>query len=392
MKLLNRVLFSEEDMSTMEKIGGYLFWLAFFFEIIYLIFKRIDYDLPLETYWLRAMTVCFGIKVLCTKYTKKEWVIIIAGGLLGIVAYYFSGRDILFRMYAMVVASKGISRDTALKTLYISLLFSFGLCIVRGIMGIGYPIVDVRDYGRGGVEARYNFGFSHANMCHYSFWVVIAVGTLLLKEKVKWWYLVIAEVLNVLLYLFTISRTGFLVSSFFIIMVLVGMGVKEKWFDNLVLFGGVSTQIVVCVISWLAAKYGIGGNFNNLLLLLNKLLTGRVAVAGWTCVDYQLRLFSNQNLPYVDMGYVKMAFNDGLICCFLYILLTMLLLVRCWQNHRRNEAIFLITLILYNFIESVQASNIYSTQSFLMILLVDTWYYLLGRERVNVRESQKQLD
>lgn len=394
MKLLNRVLFSKEDMSTLEKIGGYLFWLAFFFEIIYLIFKRIDYDLSLETYWLRAMTVCFGIKVLCTKYTKKEWVIIIAGGILGIVAYYFSGRDILFRMYAMVVASKGISRDTALKTLYISLLFSYVLFIVRGIMGIGYPIVDVRDYGRGGVEARYNFGFSHANMCHYSFWVVIAVGTLLLKEKMKWWYLVIAEVLNLVLYQFTISRTGFLVSSFFIIMVLVGMVVKEKWFDNLVLFGGVSTQIVVCVISWLAAKYGTWGKYQGLLTLVNRLLTRRVEMAGWMTSEYQLSLFSDQsvNLQYVDMGYVKLAFDYGLVYYSLYILLTILLLIKCYREQRRSESIFLITLILYNFIESVQASNIYCTQSFLIILLVDTWYCLLGRERVNVRESQKQLD
>ena len=215
-----------------------------------------------------------------------------------------------------------------------------------------------------------------------SSWYVIAKG----KNE-------IAEVLNLVLYQFTISRTGFLVSSFFIIMVLVGMVVKEKWFDNLVLFGGVSTQIVVCVISWLAAKYGTWGKYQG-LTLVNRLLTRRVEMAGWMTSEYQLSLFSDQsvNLQYVDMGYVKLAFDYGLVYYSLYILLTILLLIKCYREQRRSESIFLITLILYNFIESVQASNIYCTQSFLIILLVDTWYCLLGRERVNVRESQKQLD
>ena len=43
------------------------------------------------------------------------------------------------------------------------------------VLGVGGMVVDVRDYGRGGVENRFCLGFSHANNLHGTLWYVMAL-------------------------------------------------------------------------------------------------------------------------------------------------------------------------------------------------------------------------
>ncbi len=380
MKNLNKFLFTKEDMSVTERIGGYFFWFAFLFEIIYMIFKRIGYDLPLETYWLRALTFCFGIKVLFTRYTRKEWLFVVAGGLLGIVAYAYSGQDIIFRVYAMVAASKNISKRSAVKGLLISLGISYTIVVVRGVMGIGGPIVDVRDYGRGEIETRYSLGFSHANGLHMSIWTLLALGLYLYDSKMKAWGYAAVVLFDLLLFYFTRSRTGFLIILFMAVAAFWTKYVQKKksWFT---LAGGVSLLTVVLGLSYVAQKYEIGVRFPKIMIPLNNMLTNRFQLAHEqaSIIWYYytpIRLFMPKGIPVdsIDMGYVSCFYAYGIVYGVMLVCALLMLFIRAWKQNQRMEMVLVLCIILYYFIEATQTSTLYVTQNFVWLLLMDSWY------------------
>ena len=380
MKSLNKFLFTKEDMPVTERIGGYFFWFAFLFEITYMIFKRIGYNLPLETYWLRAVTFCFGIKVLFTRYTGKEWLFIIAGGLLGIVAYVYSGQDIIFRVYAMVAASKNISKRSAVKSLLISLGISYFVIVVRGFMGIGGPILDVRDYGRGEVETRYSLGFSHANGLHMSIWTLLALGLYLYDAKLKTWAYACLVLLDLILFYFTRSRTGFLIILFMVAAAFWAKYVQKKrsW---LVLGGGIGMMVLVLSLSYVAQKYEIGVRFPQIMVPLNNMLTNRFQLAHEqaSIIWYYytpIRLFMPKGIPVnsIDMGYISCFYAYGIVYGVLLVGALLMLLIKAWRQDQRMELVLVLCMILYYFIEATQTSTPYVTQNFAWLLLIDTWY------------------
>ena len=163
---------------------------------------------------IRQLTcLCFGLKILLTKYNLKEWLIIGVIGILGITSYVTMDTKYLIYISVMIFASKGIDSTKVLRYIFYASLAGMILVIVLSLTGIGGPIYDIRDYGRGTIEKRWTLGFNHANNLHGTFWYVISLGLYLYKEKINWIHLSILTILNIFHFLLTVSKTGFIVAQ-----------------------------------------------------------------------------------------------------------------------------------------------------------------------------------
>ena len=375
MTKLTKFLFSDENITLLEMIGGYFFWIGFYFEIIYLVFRRCGMDLPLETYWLRGVALCFCIKILFTKYTCSEWVFIVGLCFTGIVGYFMSGMDVFFRTTVFVLSSKGINRRSAVKSLWITLIISAILYIVRGFWGIGGPIVDIRDYGRGAIETRYCLGFSHPNGLHYSMFAIMALGLWLYQRQFSWkWYLVLIG-LNTILFYLTKSRTGSIVAYFMLISCLLFKYcnyLREcTWSYSI----GYLLIAGVCMLSGIAVSIHAEWGLFPMLVKVNRMLTGRLGYAYESLHNQKISLFSMQGLDfsYVDMGLLNQIYTFGLLYSILFVMAEIGLLYKNGKEKQYVEYFLICSIIIYMGIESIQTSSLYPTQIFIWILLINQW-------------------
>lgn len=390
MKKINYFLFSKDEMNTRELFGGYLFWFAFLFEVICMVFKRLDYDLPQENYWLCVLAVCYGIKILCTKYSQKEWMIIAAFGLLSVVAFGISRQELIARVSLFILASKGIRKRSAIMIVYFSWLLSYVICIWQGCFGL-VPFVITDDYGRGGIEKRYTFGFSHANMAHYSFWTAFSIACLLWDKLHRWWFYFAVATANVVLVYFTRSRTGFLITMLTIMGALLVHYLKQDVCKEFILRLGYLLLAGLLLICAIAIFDGENGKFAVVMTPLNNLLNMRIWQAGLLGQRASLYLFSpctgvsddfltlNELVGMTDIGYIRTIYAYGVVYGILICLALLRILHLSIYSRYYYQGIFIMALMLYCFIESVQTDCIYTTQCLTWLLLLDCWYQPLER-------------
>lgn len=353
-----------------KTIGNVLFWTAFTAEVIFFALKKFDISLPYQSLILRGICGLFCLKILLTDYTKKEWSAILLCGALGVIAYFASGRgiDILFRAVAMAAASKGVSRKRAFQILFYTLLITDLWTIAQGFLG-NKMLVDVRDYGRGAVEKRYTFGFSHANTFHFAMWSLMTLFIYLYHSKLKAWHYAVFAALGVFITWATRSRTGGGLMFFTLALFLLFTYYKPLLSHKKLLFSGGLLLFLVCV--GLSVITIVNGTQGAVMGRLNALLTGRIQWAYNAVQESFFSLFSQQgNELFIDMGYVRLIYSYGLIPAVLFLAAVVYLL---WDSVHTGDFltyVFVLSLILFTTIEAQQV-NCDITYNYMLLLLFD---------------------
>lgn len=345
-------------VSNKESIAKGIFWFAFISEILVFAIKKFDIVLPYESLILRGLCFLFCVKILLTHYSKKERALLILCGLLGVFGYFDSGRgiDLFFRASMMVWAAKDISREKALKILFYILCITYGWNIVQSLLGTK-PMLIVDDFGRGMMETRYVFGFSHANTLHFSMWSVLTLLIYLYHEKLRPRHYGIFAAFAVILTYLTRSRTGgllmFLTLTMFFCFYYVPFITRYK---KLIFAAGLAVLIFCLALSAFVIVYG-----PDPILWLNSLLTGRIAKAyhGIIHVDppFTLSLFSTQGRTlYIDMGFIRLIYSYGVIPALFYLAAILFILWDDYKNANYTNFTFLAGLILLTLIEAQQVN------------------------------------
>ena len=98
-----------------DKIGIWLLYLSVTLEIIIVIVDKSNYINPIEGQLFRVTFLLAAGKVLCTRYSLKEWAALVLFGFLGLVSYKATGRNEILRIVAFVAACKGADMKKLLK-------------------------------------------------------------------------------------------------------------------------------------------------------------------------------------------------------------------------------------------------------------------------------------
>ena len=362
-----------------EKAAEYLFWIAFMLEALVMMFSHSAFELPYAGRILHLAFVLFGSKILMTRYTRWEWIIIIVLGIVGVLSYFSMGEEWFIRIVMLIIASKNISIHKAVKYLFYIAASGAIIIIILSLLGYGGQTVDIRDYGRGSVEARWCLGFSHANNLHGTLWYVVSLGILTYINKLKWYHGVLITILNYFLYTLTLSRTGFLVTEMVILAALLYVYYPRiadwKW---IYAAGGIGTAFCAFIGIFVVA-YGIFSLPG--LKGLSDMLTVRLEVLSWWESIEQWSLFGDgRERKLTDVGFITLVSEYGYVIFTIYLLCLFVMIYYYCRNKKWMEFIVLMTCVLYTFMESTYVFNVYLLGNFTFVLLLGTWNRLLKKQ------------
>lgn len=288
-----------------------------------------------RTLRLAAMWLLFS-KVLLTKYTKKEFSLLLPVALLALYNYSISGNIYCVYTILVIACMKDIDYPTLFKTLFYSTLSAVIFVGILSFFGIGSPTQITQDFGRGLIETRYCFGLYHPNIWHQAIARCIVFGCIGHYKQLNIIYLLILFLFNYFIYTLSVSRTGLLAIWIFLILVIF-----YKYLNKLMhtLF------IKLCALSGLLSVYGLYVYFAydfavnwtlNSQLFDWKITTGRIQQAIEFLAYNPTQMFSRRfpdNGTLFDLGAFRLFYECGYLWAGLFFLTFLLLFILALKNN-----------------------------------------------------------
>lgn len=289
------------------------------------------------------------IKILITPYTKRQWVMqIVFLCLTALVLYESHERGILFLAFA-VLGMKNIS----VKKVFHTGLWVWSLCaIVLSIFSffrLEHTIYRVHAKLGLGYIFRWSLGFTHPNILHITYFTLCALLLYEMEDNYKFRHFIYLMAGNVLVFLYSISYTGFGIVTVLLIgglyvRIRPQFSIAEKILANLVL--------PVCLISSLVIPLFLHHEkYGEIVQKLNSMVNTRIRLAELFLKPEYFSLFGmdisgvlNETVS-IDNSYVWVYINYGLIP-FAIIMLGYFALSLYSANKQRTRDLLLLVCFL----------------------------------------------
>lgn len=350
----------ENLIPVFDKISHLSFALGLLIELTIVIVEKSEYIIQYEGLWFRLAFVLFGISLITTKHCRREWFWLFILSIVGVISYKVTGRNDIIRWLAFIWACQGKDMKKVFKfTFWYTLIGCVVLMVLSflDIYGTMYLETVFRPEFYGdleSIERRYCFGMGHPNAFHCMMLVVTWLGLYSYCNKIKWKGYLLILISHFILYYYTGSRTGLLMSlGTILISVFSGFLYKRKK-DIVLFFVGIIVIVISVVFSIYMAKYSITVPF---LQKMDGFLTGRIhALMDSYKHDGMLGtwfLWSREvNNNYFDLGIVRMFYWYGIIPAAIYFLVQFRLL---WCGFKRKDymmAVVVICITVYSVFEA----------------------------------------
>lgn len=369
-----------------KKIGEICFWVALFIELVIVIVDKSAYLNPYESQLFRITFVLFGIKMVTTRYTMKEWLCIGGVGIIAVCSYFINEKDEVVRAVVLIASCKGISLKNSMKVIFYVTLVGCVSLILLSVTGIFGAMSITADYGREAIETRYTLGMGHPNALHCMVWMVLTLAMYVYSSSMRWYHFIVLMVVNVVTYLLSDSNTGMLLATVTIVGVVVMRYIP--YFRNASWVYGVSAILVIACI--LFSVYGayVGNGYNDsstFMYKLDKILNGRYQYC-YEVVEARLinwKMFAaSQNQEYFDAGFVRAFYWYGIIPGIMYGVMHLYLVLQSWKNKDYVLLVMVVAFSVYNLMEAHFVS-VYLLRNYLLITLGYYWYQPFMRQQEN---------
>ena len=334
-----------------RKIGNYAFVVGIVFETLFVLLDKSSYIIQHETWAFRITFLLFACKIACTKYTKREWAVMIAMIGIGVMSYFATDREEVIRMVALIVACKDINIRAVMKLIFFETLI--GCLVIMGLsfMGIGGEVAITDMFRGGGIEeTRYCFGMGHPNAFHCMFMVVLMLALALFDAHIRWYGYVGAMVLNIIVFLFTDSRTSLLITTVTIALAVV-LHYATTMRSKCYVYRLAILLVVACVV--FSVFISIVGVSIPILRQIDIRINGRFQWARTNgAIEYWTLFSTPENENVFDMGYVKMFYRYGVVPAIAYLLLLCVTLRQAVKRGFYEAFLMIMTFVMYTLIEA----------------------------------------
>lgn len=281
--------------------------------------KGIGLDSGVRLYYIlsAAACLCLGIKLVLTKYSVRQIGAMTFLCIIAFVSYRNSGRlGIVLTVFALI----GL-KDMELKKLFrIGLAIygcSFAWTVIMAKAGVIHNPLDV--HMKGGTELiRWGMGYSTGNVFHVSYFIltVFLCYTWGKRYDVRRMFALMAG--NLAVFLFSLSYTGVIVTTFFLLMYLYGVKRKELSLAERILF---QLPLPLCLI------FSFGGPFLLDIPLMQKvdaMVQARLSFSAYYLKNQPISLFGARmrDIPFfwviMDNGYVYIFMTFGIVIFALF--------------------------------------------------------------------------
>lgn len=303
---------------------------------------------------LKIALVLLSIKLFTTRYTKKQFFIILPILALSLYNYQISGNIYCFYNILFIASMKDIDYSQLFKVLFFS---TFSALLVIGILSfvnIGSAVSITQDFGRGGIETRYCFGLYHPNIWHQAVARCIVFFSLGYERQLKWSHFIGLFLINVVAYYFSVSRTGLLAVSAFLLLMLL-----YKYAHKLVHHVIVKISLFITTLGgYILYSYLVYDFANNLTVYAQlfdmKLATGRLRHATEYLTQNPIQFFGTRfpnDSTLFDCGFLRMFSESGYLLAGIFFLLLFVLLIKALKNNWGQVISTIVFIFLYSLYE-----------------------------------------
>ena len=298
--------------------------------------------------------IIIGIKILKDKFYLKELFSILCIVLIGILDFVVGKSTTVLFTALSICCLKNINLKKIIKIIFYSKLVAFLLMMFLSSFGIIENSFILHYREEIGFIKRYCFGYSHPNLVHSTFTTLIFLFGYLYYKKINLFTISIIEILNIILYNLTFSRTGFLILTIYLLFIYITK--KSKFIKKkLPKILKISFPFLIFLSLFLAVFYS---KFD-FIKQLDSLVTGRI--------NYMHILISNYMIPVIgsnfynsvvlfDNGYFSMFYEGGILATIWFVYFQLKTNKFLIENNMNNEIIITIFFLIYCMLESYYIS------------------------------------
>lgn len=358
-----------------EKLGNILFVAAIVIEVAIMMTDHMSsFTLPFRGRFAQLAFVLFGCKILTTRYTKKQWLVIIILGMLGTVSYFTMGDEYVLRAAVMIIASKDVKREISYNIIFIGALVGTIIIIGMAALGLNGRLYEIKDYGRDGIEKRWCLGFNHANNIHCMFWYITALFICARKSIRGIYHYIILLVADVLLYLLTASKTGLIATAILVVMTAFSHYFKKLNAAKLPYILGAFAVTACTVVSIIGARYSCFES--SFCAKLDGFLNQRLNMSHdyANLLDWRLFPGPRELGKAVDNGIASFGYLYGIVMLVLMLGSIYWIILKAYKEKSIILMTLAVTCTFVWFMESTFIINASLLCTLSYILLFDRWY------------------
>lgn len=341
--------------------------------------------------------LCLGIKLVLTKYTVKEIVVMAAIALYAVFIYLKTGYITFTITVVTLLGAKNIDvYDLMKKVLFVRLICMTVLISASTAGIVGNFVKDQYDDG-----LTYSFGFQNPNDFMVNVFVNVALIFYLNYKKLNVLYFLLSAYAFYAVYCVTKSMTGMMLGVFLLVVFLF-----LKIFDRLGNVGNKIKQIISAAVVptslWcfigtfiVSAVFDVNNRF---MFTLDQLVSGRLKIQHQYWLNYGFSLLGKDisrgaarwdgvqiNNGFLDSNYWCSFYKYGFVSVMIFIVF---LVAASWYFHKKkdyNVVIIINTLCIYGLMEDFLISSI--VNPFLLLAVYAVYSMLQGEKRVSKGEE-----
>lgn len=277
------------------------------------------------------------IKILLTRYTKKEFFLLAPIAILALYNYTVSGNIYCVYTILVIACMKDVGYAALFKVLFYSTLGSVIFVGILSFLNIGSPTQLTQDFGRGLVETRYCFGLYHPNIWHQAIGRCIIFACIGYHKQLNIIHLLILFVFNYFIYRMSVSRTGLIAVSIVLIL-MIFYKYLTKFMHTLF--------IKICAVIGMLGVYGLyiyytiklaGEEYHLPAELFNwKVATGRLRQALDFLETHPIQMFSSRfpdDGTLFDCGFFRIFYECGYLWAGILFLSLFALVIIALKNN-----------------------------------------------------------
>ena len=299
-----------------------------------------------------VLAILFIIKIIFTKYSKKQLIVIAVFGLISLYITYILDNYMFIINFLAIVGIKDIKMNNVVKIdiivklfflLFHTIIYFYDyLCNYENVVG---TFVYTKAYG-----IRHSLYFSHPNTAAgITIW--LAIDMLYISKNISKTY-IISTLIILFYYYFTVSRTSIIVYILFSLLLLLNNKKPEyfnkktnfilKYLIDILAIGSIVLVLIPTVI-----------NNSNIIEYIDKILSKRLYFSQWALDLYGFNLLPNAETSILDKALI--VDNFYIRCLVSYGFITHLMLSIKYKllpkNIKNMDRIILMLLPFYLFNE-----------------------------------------
>lgn len=236
---------------------------------------------------MTAALICFAGKMLLTRYSFREWAVMLCLVGLGLVIWNRSGEQAALFAFLVIIGMKNVPVKRLMRVCFAVWSAAFFFSAILGILHLHDGVVVVHQKLGLGPVIRWSWGLTHPNVLHVSYliWVMLFIYVCDLRGKHLWKASAVLFLGNLFVFLYSISYTGVLIVTGYLILNIY-LDARKKL--SVAERGLLQCILPICVVFPIAGPFLTHGKVFD---FFNKLLSTRFALVKMFFTDFKLSLF-----------------------------------------------------------------------------------------------------